>query len=85
MWNVISNKRYRDIIGWLGAGAAAIGGGGWAVYTYLNPIEPSKPANCAVRVVNGVAGCGDIDIGGDVNISSDGLGAKGNQTGVTRR
>jgi hypothetical protein len=70
MWKMISNKRHREIIGWLGAGVAAIATGGWAVYTYISPIDGGKPSNCTVvKVVNGVATCRDLR--GDVHINSE--------------
>jgi hypothetical protein len=70
MWKLISNKRKRDIIGWLGAGAAAIAGGAWAVYIYFVPVDHGKPSNCTILASGSVAPCGSINNIDSINVGT---------------
>jgi hypothetical protein len=71
MWRLISNKRNRDIIGWLGAGTAVIAGGAWAVYIHLGPVHSSTPPrDCKLEASSSVAACGDINGLGPIQIDA---------------
>jgi hypothetical protein len=62
LWEFISRKPNREVLGWLGGGLVVAATGLWAAFVYLfppqRPLEP-KPANVQ-------ADCGGVAVGGNV-------------------
>lgn len=75
MWDWLKDPENRNVLAWLGSGLVVLAGGLWAVFTYLHPAE-SGSSSPSVQVEQGVGAGGDIEVGGDLNVSGpDAAGA----------
>jgi hypothetical protein len=66
LWRFLSEKRNREVLGWIGAGLVVLTSGIWAVTVYLFPpqgAQDSKPTEVEAR-------CGSVAVGGSVTGST---------------
>ncbi|GLR89449.1 hypothetical protein [Bradyrhizobium iriomotense] len=62
LWEFISRKRNREVLGWLGGGLVVAATGLWAAIVYFFPPQKSvEPRPASVQ-----ADCGGVAIGGSV-------------------
>jgi hypothetical protein len=66
LWSFLVSKKNREIIGWVGGGAAVVIAGLWTVFVYFHP--PKNDGDDSRRGVT--ASHGGIAIGGDVTGST---------------
>jgi hypothetical protein len=63
LWKFISQKRNREVLGWLGGGLVVLATGLWAAIVYFFPLQkPSEPKPASVQ-----ASCGGVAVGGNVS------------------
>jgi len=61
LWQILENEKNRQVLGWLGGGAAIVAGGLWALVTFFYSPQPaSQPSNVTVEAPGGVGAGGDI-------------------------
>jgi TIR domain len=79
-WRFLRDKRYQQVLGWLGGGLVVVATGLWAVVVYLFPPPKSAdPQSSAVPSVQ--ADCGGVAVGGNVSgstITTGGVTASSN-------
>ena len=66
LWLFLSEKRNREVLGWIGAGLVVLASGIWAVTVYLFPphgAQDGKPTAVEAR-------CGGVAVGGSVTGST---------------
>jgi hypothetical protein len=73
IWAFVQNKKNREILGWVGAGLAAVIDGLWTAFVYFSP--PSKTSAGGPTVQ---ASCGSVAAGGNVSGSTITAGNAGN-------
>jgi len=65
LWELLRQKRNREVLGWLGGGLVVVAAGLWAAIVYFFP--PQKPPSTPADVQ---ANCGGVAIGGSVTGTS---------------